>query len=236
MTYLIVNDLHLGVSRVAGTTPKSREALGDYLQSSFRDLIFEHTNKNILILGDLFESFEVEQKDLLTCYLTLSAWLVRSKQKLILVAGNHDSGKRTDRVSSFDVLSRLLVDRFTEERVDVISRGLRVLPGNIYVIPHMPNQDLFNLEIGKLEGVERSSLLLHCNYNNHFAEISDASLNITDTWASDFVTRGNTILLAHEHQQKQPRKGVQILGNQYPSSISDCLGNDRKCAWILYGE
>jgi hypothetical protein len=37
------------------------------------------------------------------------------------------------------------------------------------------------------------------------------------------------VIFAHEHQQKRALGGkVVVIGNQIPSSVSDCLGNDTK--------
>jgi DNA repair exonuclease SbcCD ATPase subunit len=48
----------------------------------------------------------------------------------------------------------------------------------MYVIPHVPNQDIFDLELERVpEGTKW--LLLHCNFDNAFAGAMDHSLNLS---------------------------------------------------------
>lgn len=225
---LILNDLHLGVQRVAGTTPASQLAVRQYLQDSFRTLVNQHHDKDLCIPGDLFDGFEVDMQSVLDCYMTLSDWLFESGRTLILGAGNHDIGKRNDRLSSFSLLGHLLLDRFPDT-VTIVKDGLYSF-GNIHVIPHCMNQDLFNIELEKALHMEPGYLLLHANVDNGFTEHSDHSLNVDGEWLTK-LSKKHHLLFAHEHQHRHfsledtGRNPITVMGNQWPSSVSDCLAH-----------
>ena len=79
-------------------------------------------------------------------------------------------------------------------------------------------------------------MIVHANYANKFTEHSDHSLNVSREFAAKFVEAGGRILFAHEHQAKKDFDGkVWIMGNQWPSSVADCLGNNFKYAHRLEG-
>lgn len=224
---LVINDVHLGVNRQGGTTPQSQQNLKKYLQDSLRSFVFQHLDKDLIINGDLFDGFTVDISDVLDCYFTLANWLstMNNGRKLILVAGNHDIGKRNDRMSSFSFLANLLDDRFPN-RVTVVDTGLASF-GNIHVIPHCMNQDLFDIELEKALKVEPGYLLLHANVDNGFAENSDHSLNVNNDWLIR-LSKLHVLVFAHEHQGRVlHRDGHQIIvcGNQWPSSVSDCMAH-----------
>lgn len=226
MTTLTLNDLHLGVARVSGTTPKSAEELRAFLQAHFAATLEEHMDKDVVILGDLFDTFWVEPRELIAAYNTLSDWLFASKCKLTLVAGNHDHSPKGEKVSSFEFLCKMLVGRFPGSVFIVdAGTGLQVLSPRVYAIPHMPNQDLFEIELEKALQLPSGWLMLHCNYINNFADKADHSLNITEEWAEK-LTAEHRLMIAHEHLHRHIGRGhmVEILGNQWPSSVSDCLG------------
>lgn len=224
MSILILNDLHLGVSRSAGTTPATAEALRQSLQVRFEHLIMQHTNLDIVIAGDLFDGFTVDIRDVLRCYNTLAEWLAASQHNLYLVAGNHDHSMKGDRLSSFHFLANILTRQFSH-RVNVIDHttGLAQINDKVWAIPHMPNQDLFDLELQKAEVLRDVILILHANWDNKFAEAADHSLNVPREFADKMEERNVTLLFAHEHAHRKPLGNVMIMGNQFPSSIADCL-------------
>ena len=223
---LVLNDIHIGVKRVAGTTPDSQIALRQCLAYQFSDFIDQYHGHDLLINGDLFDGFDIDSQDLLITYFVLVNWLVEGKGNLYLAAGNHDIGKRTDQVSSFALLARLLQDRFPNQ-VMVIDKGLTTIQPGVHVIPHCMNQDLFNLELKLALEAEPGYLFLHANVDNGFAENSDHSLNVDGEWLTK-LSKIHTIVFGHEHQgrsMKYGKKAIYVLGNQWPSSISDCLAH-----------
>jgi len=242
MNHVIISDLHFGVSRVAGTTPASRIALKKYLIDKASSFIETHCQgSNLIILGDLFDGFTVDESDVLEVFILLNNYLETSTGTLFLIGGNHDWNPRGDKTSSFHLLSGILKQR---DGVVIVDKGLVCLDKNIYVIPHVANQDIFDIElesalsaIAKLVKFndEKSFLLLHANCNSPFATHSDHSLNVNLEWIHKFRDAGITLIFAHEHQKKE-FDGVVCLGNQFPSSISDCIGNRNKYAHVISGD
>jgi len=228
----VISDLHLGAIRSAGTTPASALQLRADLQSGFAKLLDQVGNSDLLINGDLFDTSNVSLRDLFGAYSSLRFWLAQSPDcTLILPPGNHDLSKNSAVFTSFDLLTNLLQSEFGS-RVIVPREGQTLLTGQ-YVIPHVANQDLFDLELKKFKAqaeqlsITYDYLFLHCNYDNKFAVESDHSLNLSAEVARDLPVK--TIVLGHEHQQSSAQGGkVLVVGNQLPSSVADCLGNAEK--------
>lgn len=245
MTYTVISDIHLGCKRQGGTTPQSQQALKDYLQKSFYDFLHVNKRHDLIIAGDLFDNFEVDPRDILACFSALQDFTADSGRSIVLIAGNHDYSPKGSRLSSFHFLAALL-QQSLENEVQIIDSRLTEIDDGLWAIPHMPNQDLFDLELGKAlrlnpEDISAlknpiTHLILHANYDNKFCLKSDHSLNVSREVAQQFAEKGITLLFAHEHQAKADLGGkVVILGNQWPSSVADCLGNDFKCAHTLEG-
>lgn len=231
MIMLCINDLHIGVNRSGGTTPKSQAALRDNLR-----LFLAHTldseNGAVTVNGDLFDSFTVDTMEVVKTAAILTDWLDGDADRsLNLISGNHDYNPRGDKLSSFHLLWHILDMSAVARRVTVFDRGFEQVSPNLWCIPSMPNQSLFDLEIAKAATRPESAkyLALHCNYKNGFAENSDMSLNINDDQVGALMRAGWTLILGHEHQPYDLRGGrVVVVGNQVPSSIADCLGNKTK--------
>ena len=227
----IINDCHIGTIRQAGTTPVSQGLLTEYIHQSFLNLLPTGEENTLVINGDLFDGFTADPKEVLWIYEVLADWLSGFDQPyLALVAGNHDWAPRADKLSSFHLLASLLTHRFpgTVEVIDH-KRGLSKLWDATWAIPHMPNQDLFDMELAKAQTMDHGGiLLLHANYDNNFAVESDHSLNVSPEQASALIAAGWKLVFAHEHQARNPREGVVIVGNQIPTSVADCLGNETK--------
>lgn len=221
----VINDTHCGAIRSGGTTPRTAFALREYILELFQNLLKQAEDGDLMILGDLFDTFNVPYTDLFAVYDMLLSWLEETGNRLILVAGNHDLSKTSATMSSFQFLCRLLKHRAGVIIVDG-GPGLITMDGfSSYVIPHMANQELFDIELAKVPKVDY--LFLHCNYDNKFAQQSDHSLNLSLEHARKLSV--GKIVIAHEHQRKMALSGkVMIPGNQIPSSVADCLGNEQK--------
>ena len=216
---IVIHDLHLGVQRSAGTTPASASALTAWMQEQF-EKILGRTDEDLVILGDLFDTYQVPLRTVLATYTSLSDWL-RKGHNLCLIPGNHDLSTDSSKLSSFQFLSQLLLDH---PNVKYISGGGYVTE-DVYAISHVPNQDLFDMELAKVPKCKY--LLLHCNYDNDFAKESDHSLNISEEQCGKLPVE--FVFFAHEHYYREELRGrVFIAGNQFPSSVSDCLHKDDK--------
>jgi hypothetical protein len=164
--------------------------------------------------------------------------------KLFLGRGNHDWSKDSSKLSMFDFVCRLLKAEFGE-RVVVVDQP-QWIDKKIYMIPHVPNQDLFNLELDRADkllatDVERvwdcGLLLLHANYDNGYTLESDHSLNVSREQVARLTDHGWTLVFGHEHQARTDlSERVIITGNQWPSSVADCLNNPdgKKHAHIIH--
>lgn len=233
---IILNDIHIGFSRQGGTTPASREALRKYLLNGLREALTEHSvnRETLVIAGDLFDAFEVDGRDWLDTFLLLNEWLTNDNG-LVLVAGNHDWSPKGEKVSSFQMLAAALVDGKAVTVVN-IDHWSSLGPG-LWAIAHCSNQDIFDWKMGELldQVKEGDHVLIHANFDNNFAAKSDHSLNVSRDMAYKFVEKGVTLLFAHEHQAREAFKGKVIcMGNQWPTSIADCLNNDRKFLHTLH--
>ena len=216
----ILNDCHLAASRSAGTTANTKIALRARLIEQFKDLLPTDAS-DLMILGDLFDTFDINPLDLYSAYVLLANWLELNKAaQLYLIAGNHDVSKTSSTVSSFELLCNLLRYSYASQ-VKVILEPTMTPYG--YVIPHLPNQTLFNEALALVP--ECQNLFLHVNYDNHFAVQSDQSLNLTELQAD--ACKAKRIIIAHEHNMKQSGK-ILIPGNQIASSVSDWISSPTK--------
>lgn len=224
MKYTILNDLHIGVQRSGGTTGESAEALRQYAIQRYRELLC--FGRKIIVNGDMFDTYQIPMIDLLLTYEATAGWLDLSPDHTIdLIPGNHCLSKNSMNLSSFELMSRLLQARYPEQ-VRYLAGGNWISESaGIYAISHVANQELFELELSRVpEGVK--TLLLHVNFDNKFAGQSDHSLNIDREQAKLLTKRGITLVLGHEHQGRTVMNDkVIITGNQYPTSVSDCLAH-----------
>jgi len=218
MTLRVINDTHIGAIRSAGTTTASQLALRKHILERFQKLL--PTTGDLLILGDLFDSYSAPMIDVLTTYEHLADWLHEHPTAILYnAAGNHDLSRTSNVMSSFQFLGRLLSRQFPA-RCFHIEQPTAIPYG--YVIPHLANQDAFNQALEAMPKTRR--LFLHCNLGNKFAEAADQSLNLSlpalDTLPCDEV------ILGHEHKHRIVGKAV-VIGNQIATSVADWLGPDK---------
>lgn len=213
----ILNDTHIGAKRMAGTTPASQIALKDYLVQNLLDEIAT-TAEDVMILGDLFDSYSVGLSDMVAVFHILAhRSQTLPKFTTYVVAGNHDLSKTSTTMSSFVALQRLLQNH---KNIKFITEPTLTPHG--YVIPHLPNQVLFDEALTKVPATNH--LFLHCNYDNGFAEQSDHSLNLSAQAAKTLPVKN--IVIGHEHAHRQIGN-VWIPGVQWATSVSDCLHSTR---------
>lgn len=238
---LILNDTHWGCQRQGGTTPQSQQALKDYLRKSVVDLLDRVKPDHLVVNGDAFDNFTVEISEVIKVYDLLADYLHATGGKLTMIMGNHDASAKGDKVSSFHLLCHFLEARFPDQFFLIDNKcGLTAVHGNVWAISHCLNQELFNLEIQKAVDAtppKGSFLLLHANYKNTFAENSDHSLNLNDDQIGNLMRAGWNLILGHEHCGYELRGGrVVVTGNQFASSVADCMGEKAKRAVIIEGD
>ena len=218
---IVVNDLHIGAMRSAGTTVSSAAALRKFQLDVFSTML-SSINEELVVLGDLFDTYNVAASDILQTYQLLTRWLGKG-HRLALVPGNHDLSKDSSKMSSFEFMSQLLL---RQPNTQYIKGGGWVNEAEgVYAISHVVNQDLLDMELAKAP--ECRYLLLHANYHNGFAVNSDHSLNVSQEQAEG--AKCQNLVFAHEHYHRIALRGkVFICGNQVPSSVSDCLDRQHK--------
>lgn len=218
----IISDLHIGVQRSGGTTSETASALRQFALERYKSLLT--LGHHFLVNGDMFDTYNIPLHDLLMAYQITADWLLQDPDnKIDLVPGNHCLSKNSANLSSFELMARLLMARF-HTQVRYLQGGLWVDESEgLYVISHMPNQELFELELSRVpEGTK--TLFLHCNFDNEFAGQADHSLNLARDQAKLLTKRDITIVMGHEHQGRTSLGDkVIIVGNQFPTSVSDCL-------------
>lgn len=239
---IVLNDIHMSVNRAAGTTPASALQLRQWLQTSFRSFV-KSINEPLIINGDLFDSFSADNVDVLDCFHTLSTFAERNA--LYLVAGNHDLAKDSNKLSSFEWLASVL-RTIHPNNVFTIMSPTWLHSRGVYVIPHLVNQQALDEAIAcLLEDIAPAAVrqdqpikfcLFHANYDNHFAAQADHSLNVSQEQALALIAAGIMPVFGHEHPKRVIDLGdgdVLCTGNQWPSSISDCIGSKGKFAHRL---
>jgi metallophosphoesterase superfamily enzyme len=234
MTKLVINDTHVGVSRVAGATPATAAALRKRILNNLRVLLLAHPDKDIIVNGDLFDAFDIPMGDALELYHAVCEWILASGgQKLIVFGqGNHDISKDSSRLSMFAFITALLHSQHPKN-VAVITKAAMIFQSH-YMIPHCTNQEIFNLELEAATAlVGPHYIYIHANYDNKFATEQDHSLNVSIEQAKKLTDKGHILIFGHEHQQREPYQGIVIVGNQWPTSVSDCLGNTYKRAIVI---
>jgi hypothetical protein len=217
----MLNDWHIGAIRTGGTTPATAYQLRQDLLQRFEETLYG-IDTDLLLNGDLFDTANIPMPDLLRTYQVLTDWLTRTGKRLLGSEGNHDLSKNSTQMSSFQFLIALLCDTHPEQVIH-ISGGQAF--ERFYVLSHVANQDIFDMELTKVP--ECDYLFVHCNYDNGFAAESDHSLNMSREQVEKCLAK--QIVFAHEHQARTELGGrVVVVGNQVPSSVSDCLNNSSK--------
>lgn len=221
----VFSDLHLGVQRTGGTTPTSADALRNFSHrkhANLLDLAGEHDT--VLINGDLTDQFNIDLGQAIEVYAAAAECLnAKPNMKLVWSVGNHDLSKDSSKLGTVAFIGRLLEGSFPGRfKLITQAQALESHPG-AWVIPHVANQDLFELELGRIPD-DAKVVFLHVNLDNAIAGQSDHSLNLTRDRARDLVKAGKTLVLGHEHQGRTILGDkVIVVGNQFPTSVSDCL-------------
>jgi DNA repair exonuclease SbcCD nuclease subunit len=242
MSIVFYTDPHLGLNRVANTTPASRAKLREALYDQI-DRVLDADGAKVCV-GDLFHTYSNDEETLFQGYRAL-------RYSEVILAGNHDVTNRKDSIGSLQFLSTLepgtvWITPFGEAGYQVYRMGNAVLFG----VPHVASQALFEESLQRVcdevdsgdvprsgtmkEGPGVRILLLHANYECPFAE-AETTLNLTEAWAEKLLERFDYIIMGHEHQPRDLFGGrLVILGNTHPTGFSDI--SDKRIAILEGGE
>jgi DNA repair exonuclease SbcCD nuclease subunit len=219
------SDYHLGVNRVAHTTPQSRKNLKDEVFKQAMSVIKGENVINIH-LGDLFDKFsnneEVIRQGAEVC-----------RQCAFVMSGNHDMSNRDTAKGSFELLNSLGgFNTVTETSVKYPMENTTVV-----FEPHCLTQEEFVSRLKEWQWEEKSNrtrfLLLHCNYDSKFPQ-KDSTLVLERDMAEKLLEVFDYILIGHEHNARTDFDGrVVCVGNIFPTSFGDISD---KYVWEWNGE
>lgn len=199
MNIKVISDIHLGLNR----GPRYYQAQ----LSNLKAILEDRSQVPVMILGDLFDKFDVPYNVVWDAY-----QLLRQQEVLILVAGNHDLARDTTKLSAFDFLCQLLASDMMDA-VQVIKDKPHYIADRCVVVPHLQNQEIFDKAIAE---VEADILFFHANYENSFTKESDHSLNLSAEQARKF----KHCFGGHEHNRREVGN-VTMLGAVFPCTISE---------------
>lgn len=222
---IFINDTHISANRVAGATPASALALKKYSLDSFEEFLTT-VNEDTLIAGDLFDTWQASLSDVLRTYQILNAWLLKG-HRLTVMAANHDLSTDSSKLGSLQFLMALFGSH--PNVAFVIGQGAWVAEG-VYCVPHVHNQDEFNLQLSRVPECE--VLVLHANLDSPFVVHSDHSLGVSRAQLDNLPAKA--VYFAHEHHQRTLGKAF-VGGVQWPTSVSDCLDKKDKFAYRIVG-
>lgn len=204
---LFFSDPHLGLERQSHTTPKSRALLQQAVYEQVLRILRMSADVQYC-LGDLFDRATNPESILLQG--------VTVARECHVLAGNHDSTNRDNRISSLALLKAL--DETLYWSIITTPRQF-VDPFSVYFIPHCLTQTEFEQH---LENAPPGDILcLHCNYDSPFAA-NEATLNLTRERAERLLGKFRHILIGHEHNARSDFDGrLQLLGCTFPTSFHD---------------
>lgn len=224
---LVINDLHLGVQRSGGTTLSSANALRAWAHqrhAALLNLAVAHNCDVVTVNGDLADQYDIPLGEGIEILATARDFLnAHPDKELEWGLGNHDLSKDSSKLGIVAFLGTILEGWFPG-RFRLI-REPSMLAGGAYMIPHLVNQEQFDLALTRVPD-EAKQVLLHCNYENTFAGALDHSLNVSREQVRKLRDRGMTVILGHEHLSRTLMNGhLVIVGNQFPTSVMDCLAH-----------
>jgi DNA repair exonuclease SbcCD nuclease subunit len=223
-------DPHIGINRIAGTTPESRRKLSNRIYQQCLDLNAEYDGVPIVCLGDLFDSFSNSE-------LFIEQAIEIIKTQFCILAGNHDLVNRSDAVGSLQLLKTLYPNKVLITEFGGHGAHITAVPDEAILIsiPHVATQELFeeSLEHAYTQASykaykEPRILLLHCNFNLSYDNISETTLNLSSKWAEQLLNVFSYVLLGHEHIHRSLYDDrLVILGNIHPTGFTDIA--DKYC-------
>jgi hypothetical protein len=235
------------VQRSGGTTISSAAALRKWALERYVELLKTGADLGcgrIIVNGDLTDVYDILLADGLDILVATREFLEErpAVQELVWGLGNHDLSKDSSKLGIVAFLGAILSGWFPQRFRLVRSPEMVDIDDGIYMIPHVVNQEQFDLALSRVPDNVKY-LLLHCNYDNTFAGAMDHSLNISREQVRKFRDRGMRVVLGHEHQHRTLMNGnLIIVGNQFPTSVADCLSHGdaqkdgKKYALLIDGE
>lgn len=229
-------DTHLGLRRQSHTTLAGQERLAERL--FHQALLCIGSRDDSFMLGDLFDEYSNDE-----AVIAEGAWIAQRCRAVL--GGNHDVRNRADVKSSLQLLADLIetdahqivlpnFDPDSQTGKDNYTGGVSFydLPHDwrVVAVPHQMSQaeymgwvDFAESE-AKLRPDLKHMLLLHCNYDTDFGQITDdgATLNLSRERAETLLETFKYVLLGHEHVPKTDFDDrLIVLGNTLPLAFGE---------------
>ena len=210
------SDSHLGVNRVAHTTPQSRLMLREVAYQQAMSVL-EGKDVVNLHLGDLFDKFSNNEE-------TIRQGAEVCRKCAFVMSGNHDMSNRETAKGSFELLHSLGgFNTVTGTLVTPLTDNATIMfEPHCLLQEELTNRLKWIIERGGLNisGGTRF-LLLHCNYDSKFPQ-KDSTLVLERDMAEKLLEVFDYILIGHEHNSRTDFDGrVVCVGNVFPTSFSD---------------
>lgn len=213
MQIRLIGDVHFG-KRFPHTTLKTAQTFDEY-----RELLFNRLTlyESVIQLGDLFDEFSVDD-------LTFVKGYNAANKCLVVLPGNHDLSKNTDKESALLLLQSHLGCPVVTESYQTISEGMT----EFTLLPHQHTQSIFEDRLkflcdfmkNKEDKARFNVLCLHCNYGAHTGP--DADNYLSPAMAKELLASGFSLIVSgHEHNFRSPMTGVVMLGSIMPMSFGE---------------
>lgn len=216
---IIYSDVHLGLARKAGTTPRSSLLWQHAIYTAAADVTEMKGYK--VCLGDLFDRFSNPER------IVMQGTNIISETDFCL-AGNHDVTASADGIGSLQLLRDAVFDHkcialngFGDAKVFPVSAA-DAFP--MMAIPHCTTQELFEQALLEASNIAASgnALLLHCNYAMPESRLTPTTLNLTWERAEMLLEVFDQIFIGHEHTHRTDFDGRLVIpGSIFPTGFDN---------------
>lgn len=213
-----LGDVHLGKRFHTGVPLHRRGEREKMVWNHFQKSLVEPGAGLHIQVGDLFDTFNVEEKVVLdAAEAYIAAANANPGTSYVLIRGNHDASRDFNKRSSFDVFKAIIGDR---PRIKVLTEptqlfGIGFLPWHPFKSSTELAQDLIK-SVGP--GVKFSAVVCHCDVDSFGGD--DFNLVPTQTLAS-YTSK---IITGHIHKATTfKRDGVEVVvtGSMVPYSHAE---------------
>lgn len=229
MKLLFFTDPHIGVKRLANTTAESSKRLNLRILAELekiRGIAIKEKVDHVICLGDVFDTFSNPETVIIQAANSLDTWVD------YILEGNHDNVNVAGMQGSLSVLQEIFEGDIIRNNQG--QNPIRIVDFNslrLTFVTHHWDQSSFeaSLELAKEKAIKAKNkhniLLLHCNYNRGFSNMSETSLNLTEGKAKELLEVFEYILMGHEHVPSSKLNGkLHIVGNVFPLGFDEVAG------------
>jgi hypothetical protein len=223
-----LGDPHLG--RVfKNNVPKSKLGIREEsVFNEFRNRLFNTTSDYFVVMGDLFDKSVIKHSVLLDTIETITkAVQLNPDVKYIILAGNHDLSKDKTLVSSFQVLTTFLKNKFKNLYILSDEKTLVYNINNLLFFPYNPYEQVTKNIVLNLLG---NTLLEDCICFGHWDTTDFSLLSGTTSYHSnlipDFLIESKCLVVTgHEHKPKQ-NGSTYVTGSMQPYAHGEQLDTE----------